>query len=200
MRGSILSAFVLSCLLVNAAPTQFNEPVSHQKRDIAGNPDHYIALAHQKRQDGSLMLFGPGGGVSIASVSEEAINTATASLPLQEQPQTAAPALPTSRTSFLANPAATKNLVKNPKKTMRLDSQSSSTTSTVESSSAQPTSTSTSSSAAPSATQGSALHGPVSGSYYPDWSADVLPPAAVDFSKFNLIYFGKPLLSLLYIL
>ena len=35
--------------------------------------------------------------------------------------------------------------------------------------------------------------GGVSGSYYPDWSGDSFPPESIDWSKFNLIYFGESL-------
>lgn len=31
----------------------------------------------------------------------------------------------------------------------------------------------------------------VAAAYYPDWAAGTLPPENIDFSKFDLIYFGE---------
>lgn len=184
MRCSALSLLAFASLLVNAAPTKF-EPVLAKKNNIAGQ---YRALAHQKRQDGLLILGGPGDGVSIAS----------------EEPLATAAQLPTQRTSFLANPRETQDSPKNPKLTMQLAAEQTissssslpSSSSSVESSStstftSSQSASSTSSSAPAASSSSSVLHGPVSGSYYPDWSSDVLPPAAVEYSKFNLIYFGE---------
>ncbi|GAA5895066.1 hypothetical protein JCM6882_008275 [Rhodosporidiobolus microsporus] len=52
------------------------------------------------------------------------------------------------------------------------------------------TSTSTSASASATSTGWPSHGGPVAGGYYPDWVEDVMPPEALDMSKFDLIHFS----------
>lgn len=36
---------------------------------------------------------------------------------------------------------------------------------------------------------------PIYASYYPDWASDQIPPNTLDFSKFDILLFGKPLFN-----
>ena len=36
---------------------------------------------------------------------------------------------------------------------------------------------------------------PLAAAYYPDWSSDTFPPSKLDFSKFDILLFGKELSS-----
>jgi chitinase len=41
---------------------------------------------------------------------------------------------------------------------------------------------------------------PISGTYYPDWAGSTVPPESIDYSKFDLIYFGTNNLSVLLVI